>query len=137
MRAGMAIVLATMTWVAQAAEPAIYRWQDAQGQWHFSDAPHPGATALTLRQGSVVPFAKPDAALEERQLLTKSLARATAPGAASASQAAGAALARKKAYCSQRRDYLDSRDLKAWCDLACRLPMEHEYDRECVQGVRW
>jgi len=35
----------------------MYRWRDANGVWHFSDKPHPGAEKIEVRPAPAVPMA--------------------------------------------------------------------------------
>jgi hypothetical protein len=60
---------------AGAGQGDIYRWKDAQGNWHYSDQPQPGAELVrgTRKPPSAAPAAAPAAAA--------TTAATTAPGA--------------------------------------------------------
>lgn len=46
----LAVVLALVAGIALAQSNTVYRWVDAQGNVHYSDHPHPGASKVMLPQ---------------------------------------------------------------------------------------
>ena len=56
-----AFVLLTLTVLvgASALQAQIYKWQDADGKWHFSDAPQAGAETLEVEDLNAMPAVEP------------------------------------------------------------------------------
>jgi S1-C subfamily serine protease len=51
--AGVGLVMAGVICLVGAASAGVYKWRDAQGNWHFSDTPPPSSGAAKGTQGKV------------------------------------------------------------------------------------
>lgn len=51
--AGVGLIIGAALWVFGIASAGVYKWRDAQGNWHFSDTPPPSSGATKGTHGKV------------------------------------------------------------------------------------
>ncbi|HQV22352.1 MAG: DUF4124 domain-containing protein [Moraxellaceae bacterium] len=104
----------------------LYRWQDANGQWHFGDAASSAGQSSTVVDVSdstqnIVKIPK------VKTIKTKSIKSNVAKS--KAKQAAKETLAQKKLRCDKKRDELRFK--------AFRTEERNQYDHECISEMKW
>lgn len=109
----------------QASDASVYRWQDANGHWHFGDAASSHSQAaqvvdLPAETQNVVKTKKLKSIKVKEQATSKKT---------KISLKKTESLADKKARCDKKRDELRFQ--------ALRYEDRNQYDRECVSAMKW
>ena len=118
-------VLLVLSISVKASDASLYRWQDANGQWHFGDA----ASSHSQPAQAVDLAAETQNVVKTKKLkLAKPKVQAASKNKKSSRKKAES-LADKKARCEQKRDELRFQ--------AFRTEERNQYDRECVSAMKW
>lgn len=106
---------------------ALYRWQDAQGQWHFSDAANNTGQASTPVELS--PSTQNIVKTPKLKTPKPPKTKATTHKKTTNTQKNTETLAQKKARCDKKRDELRFK--------AFRHEERNQYDHECISEMKW
>ena len=104
----------------------LYRWQDANGQWHFGDAASSVGQNSTMLEVSdesqniiKIPKAK---SIKIKKVKSHSIKAKT-------KKASKESLAQKKIRCDKKRDELRFQ--------AFKTEERNQYDHECISEMKW
>lgn len=125
MRFIFTICMFLLSFSVSSDESGLYRWQDANGQWHFGDA---ASSHSQPAQAVDLPSETQNIVKTKKLKLAKPKAQAVSKNKKS-SRKKTESLADKKARCEQKRDELRFQ--------AFRYEERNQYDRECVSAMKW
>lgn len=125
----MRIVVMFLLFISQASfatENNLYRWQDANGQWHFGDA-----ASSNGQQSQVIelPSTAQNVVKIPKVKLPKIKTTTTNVKINRTKQDKKESLAQKKLRCDKKRDELRFK--------AFRTEERNQYDHECISEVKW
>lgn len=112
--------------VSFAAENNLYRWQDANGQWHFGDA---ASSSGQQTQAVELPSSTQNVVKIPKAKLSKIKTTKARAKIGRTKQDKKETLAQKKLRCNKKRDELRFQ--------AFRIEERNQYDHECISEVKW